>query len=64
VLIHEKVDVAFSCSDGVCGTCGTRLLEGAPDHRESFLTDDDMARNAAIMICCSGSRTSKLVLDL
>jgi vanillate O-demethylase ferredoxin subunit len=64
VLIHEKVNVAFSCSDGVCGTCETRVLEGVPDHRDSFLTDDEKARNATIMICCSGSRTSKLVLDL
>lgn len=64
ILVHEKVNVPFACSNGVCGTCETHVLEGIPDHRDSFLTDDEKAGNASMMVCCSGSRTAKLVLDL
>ena len=64
VLLSEKINVPFSCSDGVCGTCETRVLEGVPDHRDSFLTEEEKASNATIMLCCSGAKTSKLVLDL
>lgn len=64
ILVHEKVNVPFACSNGVCGTCETHVLEGTPDHRDSFLTDDEKAGNASMMVCCSGSRTARLVLDL
>ena len=26
----------YACSEGVCGTCETRVLEGIPDHRDLF----------------------------
>lgn len=54
----------FSCSQGVCGTCETAVLEGIPDHRDRILTDAERASNKRMMICCSGSRTGELVLDL
>jgi ferredoxin-NADP reductase len=64
VLIENKINVPFSCSDGVCGTCETRVLEGRPEHRDSFLSDEERAGGKMIMVCCSGSRTERLVLDL
>lgn len=64
VLIENKVNVPFSCADGVCGTCKTRVLEGRPDHRDSILTDEERAAGDTMMVCCSGSKTARLVLDL
>ena len=64
VLLDAKINVPFSCSDGVCGTCETRVIEGVPDHRDSFLTEAEKASNQTIMVCCSGAKTPKLVLDL
>ena len=32
VLQDAGVDVPFSCSEGVCGTCLTKVVEGEPDH--------------------------------
>ncbi len=64
ILLDNGVDVAFSCSDGVCGTCETTVIEGIPDHRDSFLSDEDKAGNNKIMICCSRSKTPVLTLDL
>jgi tetrachlorobenzoquinone reductase len=58
------IDVPHSCTEGVCGTCETKVLEGIPDHRDVILTDAERAANKTMMICCSGSKSEKLVLDL
>lgn len=58
------VGVTVSCQQGICGTCETRVLAGIPDHRDALLSDAEKAANDVMMICCSGSRTPVLVLDL
>lgn len=63
-LAANGVDVLTSCEQGVCGTCMTRVLQGEPDHRDSYLTDDEKAAGDQFMPCCSRSRTDLLVLDL
>jgi tetrachlorobenzoquinone reductase len=64
VLLSEGVEVSRSCMEGVCGTCETPVLEGIPDHRDSVLSKREREANKMMMICCSGSKTSRLVLDL
>lgn len=63
-LLEAGVDVPFSCEQGVCGSCETRVLEGVPDHRDAILSDDERAANKTMLVCCSGSQTPYLVLDL
>jgi vanillate O-demethylase ferredoxin subunit len=63
-LRAAKVDVETACEQGVCGTCITPVLEGAPDHRDCFLTAAEHARGDCIAVCVSRSRTPTLVLDL
>lgn len=63
-LLEHKVSVSFSCSEGMCGSCLTAVIDGVPDHRDQFLTDEEKAGNDRIMICCSGARSQRLVLDL
>jgi vanillate O-demethylase ferredoxin subunit len=63
-LLDAGVDVAYACSEGTCGTCETRVIQGIPDHRDVYLTDEEHAGNKQIMICCSGAKTPALVLDL
>lgn len=63
-LISNGYKVAHSCTEGVCGTCETRVLEGIPDHRDNVLSAREKAANKSMMICCSGAKTEKLVLDL
>jgi ferredoxin-NADP reductase len=53
-----------SCREGTCGTCETEVLEGAPDHRDSVLTDAERAAGDVMMICVSRARGARLVLDL
>jgi vanillate O-demethylase ferredoxin subunit len=54
----------FSCREGVCGSCETGVVSGTPDHRDAVLTDAERAEGKTMMICCSGSLTERLVLDL
>jgi tetrachlorobenzoquinone reductase len=56
--------VKVSCEQGICGTCETRVLAGTPDHRDMILSDEEKASNATMMVCCSGSLSPTLVLDL
>ncbi len=63
-LRRTGMTVVASCEQGVCGTCETRVLEGVPDHRDLLLTPAEKASNRTMMICCSGSLSGRLVLDL
>jgi vanillate O-demethylase ferredoxin subunit len=58
------VRVEVSCEQGVCGTCLTDVLEGVPDHRDSFLTDEERASNQIMTLCCSRAKSPRLTLDL
>jgi len=64
VLAAHGVEVPTSCEAGVCGTCLTRVLDGAPDHRDTFLTDAERAANDQFTPCCSRALSPLLVLDL
>lgn len=63
-LLANGYDVPHSCRDGICGTCETTVLEGMPDHRDLVLSEKSREANRTMMICCSGSKTARLVLDL
>ncbi|KAA9150056.1 oxidoreductase [Amycolatopsis acidicola] len=58
------VDLPTSCREGTCGTCETYVLEGEPEHRDSYLGAEEQASGEVIMPCCSRSRSPRLVLDL
>jgi len=64
VLIEAGVDVAFSCREGVCGSCETEVIAGLPDHRDAFLTQSERAANKLMMVCCSGALSERLVLNI
>jgi vanillate O-demethylase ferredoxin subunit len=63
-LIEAGVAVQYSCRDGVCGTCETRVLDGIPDHRDSVLLGDEAAATDRIMVCVSRCAGKALTLDL
>jgi ferredoxin len=63
-LLEAGVNVDFSCAMGGCGTCETRIVEGIPDHRDLYLSEEEKSENNVIMICCSRSKSPVLVLDL
>ena len=64
VLLEGGVDVMYSCQEGVCGACETKVISGAPDHRDNVLTEAERQAGKTMMVCCSGSKSPRLVLDL
>ena len=58
------VPVNFSCQQGLCGLCETKVLSGTPEHHDSVLTEEERVSNNVMMICCSTSKSKRLVLDL
>ncbi|ASR36564.1 hypothetical protein BAY61_17910 [Prauserella marina] len=61
---EKRPDVLFSCEEGFCGTCETKVLAGSPVHRDTILSERERARNASMMICVGGCASARLVLDL
>ncbi|MES2171899.1 MAG: PDR/VanB family oxidoreductase [Actinomycetota bacterium] len=58
------LSLPFSCREGTCGTCETGVIEGIPDHRDSYLSEEERSYNDTMMICVGRSLTPRLVLDL
>ncbi len=63
-LLEAGIAHPYSCREGVCGTCETNVIEGVPDHRDLVLTRAEQAAGRTMMICCSGCKGERLVLDL
>lgn len=63
-LLQAGVDIMVSCEQGVCGTCVTRVLRGEVDHRDTYFTPEEQARNDQFTPCCSRAKSPRLVLDL
>ena len=64
VLQDAGVEVPYSCSEGICGTCQTKVLEGEPDHWDMYLTPEEQEKGDTIMVCISRCKSPRLVLDL
>nr|WP_145547686.1 PDR/VanB family oxidoreductase [Variovorax boronicumulans] len=63
LLVHG-IEAPYSCMQGICGACETRVLDGQPEHRDSVLSEAERAANRTMMVCCSGARSPVLLLDL
>lgn len=64
VLEKHGFSIPVSCEQGICGTCLTNVIEGEPEHRDMFLTDEERASNKVFTPCCSRAKSKILVLDL
>lgn len=63
-LEAEGIDITVSCEQGICGTCLTPVIDGTPDHRDVYMTDEEHAANDMITLCCSRAKSELLTLDL
>lgn len=62
VLLNNGVKAPYSCKIGGCGSCEVGVHEGAVDHRDVYLTEEERRNNNVILTCVS--RGKNLVLDL
>ena len=63
VMIDAGLDPIFDCRRGDCGVCTTQVLDGAAEHRDICLSEQDRARGD-FTPCVSRARSQRLVLDL
>lgn len=49
-LQREHIATRYSCQQGFCGTCRTRVLDGVVQHRDTLLTEPERA--AGMMLTC------------
>lgn len=63
-LRNAGVEVSSNCEQGTCGACLTEVLEGVPDHFDNVLSPAEREEGKLMTICCSGSLSDKLVLDI
>ena len=54
--------VPSSCESGTCGSCKTRLVAGAVDHRDLVLSEHEKPNH--IMVCVSRALAGDLVIDI
>jgi ferredoxin-NADP reductase len=63
VLREGGVAAPYSCEEGICGACQVKVVTGTPDHRDSVLSEREKQAGDTMLICCSGSKTERLVID-
>ena len=63
-ILDAGLEAAYSCRAGSCAVCEVKVLEGIPDHRDLVLSRAEQSENKTMMICVSGSKTTKLVIDV
>ncbi|MBP2292751.1 PDR/VanB family oxidoreductase [Azospirillum rugosum] len=63
-LAKAGIKIPKSCEQGVCGTCLCDVIEGEPDHKDKFLSDEEREDNDQIVVCCSRAKSARLVLDV
>ncbi|MGI9126366.1 MAG: PDR/VanB family oxidoreductase [Mycobacterium sp.] len=63
-LKRSGVAVPYSCQQGFCGTCRTRVLGGVVQHRDTLLTEPE--RESGMMLVCVSRAAAgeNLTLDL
>lgn len=65
-LIDAGLSPDYSCTEGVCGTCETAVIEcdGELEHKDSVLTKGERQAGKTMMICVSRCKGTRLVLDI
>ena len=63
-LLDAGLSLDFSCKEGICGSCETRIVSGNVEHLDSILTKAEKAANRSMMVCVSRCAGGTLELDL
>lgn len=63
VADEAGVPIVYSCEEGTCGSCETRIVSGDVEHRDSVLSEAEREAGETMMVCVSRARSGRLVLD-
>ncbi len=63
-LRRSDVAAPYSCQQGFCGTCRTRVVAGDVDHRDTLLTEPERAGGMMLVCVSRAADGERLTLDL
>jgi ferredoxin-NADP reductase len=63
-LNKAGANAPYSCQQGFCGTCRTRVVSGVIEHRDTLLTEPERAAGMMLVCVSRAADGSDLVLDL
>jgi len=63
-LLLNNIKVEYTCLQGTCGTCITPVIEGAIDHRDAVLSEEEKMAGDKMCVCVSRAKEGRIVLDL
>lgn len=63
-LQRNNIKVPYSCLQGTCGSCITKVIEGEIDHRDAVLSEEEKTGNELMCLCVSRAKDDKLVIDI
>ncbi|MEV1130498.1 cytochrome P450 [Agromyces sp. NPDC049794] len=63
VMEESGVLWPYSCREGTCGSCETRIVAGRADHRDAILTPAERRANETMMVCVSRALSDELELE-
>ncbi len=61
--LRERPDAPFSCTNGVCGTCRARVVEGEVRMDRNYALEDEEVDAGIVLTCQSHPVTDEVVLD-
>jgi ferredoxin-NADP reductase len=63
-LLDAGIDHDHDCTEGICGTCETKVIDGEVDHRDYVLTQREKDAGDCMMVCVSRACGKRLVLGI
>ena len=63
-LLFNNVSVDYTCLQGTCGTCITKVIEGKIDHRDAVLSEEEKMANNKMCLCVSRAKNEVLTIDI
>ncbi|MFP5346803.1 MAG: 1,2-phenylacetyl-CoA epoxidase subunit PaaE [Actinomycetes bacterium] len=61
--LQVRADAPFSCTNGVCGTCRARLVEGEVRMDRNFALEPEEIERGIVLTCQAHPVTDRVVLD-
>ncbi|MEB3734726.1 2Fe-2S iron-sulfur cluster binding domain-containing protein [Halopseudomonas pachastrellae] len=62
--LENGVNIDYSCEQGVCGACITKVDDGELVHSDVYLSSKEKESGKLIMPCVSGCTSKTLTLDI
>jgi ferredoxin-NADP reductase len=60
----HNIKARYSCLQGTCGTCITKVIDGTIDHRDAVLSEEEKRDNKSMCLCVSRAKGDQLIIDL